>query len=146
MCVGFSLCSLAAALLLFNIVFYFLLYSSFLLRIPFRTNLANLFQVVIVACLLTCIFLSILVFSLSLHRLLLDFIFLVFPSLVSALLVALVCGGRLGSYAKMGPGARIEGGKWVKGASRLRIGSWNIGSLMETSIELVKILKIGRLI
>ncbi|XP_059306307.1 uncharacterized protein LOC132057711 [Lycium ferocissimum] len=52
--------------------------------------------------------------------------------------VALVIEGRLGSCSRPG---RVGSGKWVRGASRLRVGSWNIGTLTGKSIELVKILK-----
>ncbi|XP_059310716.1 uncharacterized protein LOC132062086 [Lycium ferocissimum] len=55
--------------------------------------------------------------------------------------VALVSDGRLGSCSRSGTGARVRRGKCVKGASRLRVGSWNIGTLTGKSIELVKILK-----
>nr|XP_009631337.1 craniofacial development protein 2-like [Nicotiana tomentosiformis] len=43
--------------------------------------------------------------------------------------------------SSVGIGGRVRSSKWVKGASRLRVGSWNIGTLTGKYIELVKILK-----
>lgn len=61
--------------------------------------------------------------------------------------MALVIDGRLGSRPRLGlgEGARGKGGKWDKGASRLRVESWNIGTLTAKSIELVEILKKRRI-
>ncbi|XP_059292361.1 uncharacterized protein LOC132045797 [Lycium ferocissimum] len=58
-------------------------------------------------------------------------------------LLALVDDGRLGSCSRTG--VRVGGGRWVKGVSSLRVGSWNIGTLTGKSIELVKILKKRRI-
>ncbi|KAH0775691.1 hypothetical protein KY290_007102 [Solanum tuberosum] len=42
-------------------------------------------------------------------------------------------------------GARVRGGKGVKGDDGQRVGSWNIGILMRKSIQLLKILKKARI-
>lgn len=61
--------------------------------------------------------------------------------------MAVVDGVDLGSclWVGIGSGASAEAGgrkgKGVKGGFRLRVGSWNIGSLLEKSIEPVKILR-----
>lgn len=47
----------------------------------------------------------------------------------------------LGSCPQLRPGARGSSSKGVKGSHKLRLGSWNIGSLMGKSIDLVKIFK-----
>nr|XP_009601685.1 uncharacterized protein LOC104096931 [Nicotiana tomentosiformis] len=64
-----------------------------------------------------------------------------------------VCNGRVGSCPQggrvegrgvgygLGGGTEPSGGKGNKGACRLRIGSWNIGTLTGKSIELAKILQ-----
>ncbi|XP_055830866.1 uncharacterized protein LOC129899892 [Solanum dulcamara] len=52
-----------------------------------------------------------------------------------------VSDGRLGSCSRFGSRARVGRAKGAEGASRLRVGSWNIGTLSGKSIELVKILK-----
>ncbi|XP_059285715.1 uncharacterized protein LOC132039194 [Lycium ferocissimum] len=67
----------------------------------------------------------------------------VFPRIFA--LLALVRDGRLGSCSRLGSGTRVREAKGVKGASRLRVGSWNIGTLSGKSIELVKILKKRRI-
>nr|XP_016483521.1 PREDICTED: uncharacterized protein LOC107804194 [Nicotiana tabacum] len=68
-------------------------------------------------------------------------------------IAAVVCNGSVGSCPRggrvarwglrQGSGAGTEhiGGKGSKGAYRLRIGSWNIGTLTGKSIELAKILQ-----
>lgn len=56
-------------------------------------------------------------------------------------------GVGFGSGLKYGLGlsqgwrARDSRARWDEGASRLRVGSWNIGMLQGMSIELVKILR-----
>ncbi|XP_055824437.1 uncharacterized protein LOC129892958 [Solanum dulcamara] len=60
---------------------------------------------------------------------------------VHIVLVALVTDGRLGSCPQLGVKARGNSGKRETGFRKLRVGSWNIGSLTGKSIELVKSLK-----
>ncbi|KAG5602889.1 hypothetical protein H5410_034259 [Solanum commersonii] len=56
-------------------------------------------------------------------------------------LVDLVSDGGFESCLRLRPRPRENSGKWVTGSHKLRVGSWNIGSLTGKSIELVKILK-----
>ena len=56
-------------------------------------------------------------------------------------LVALGTNGGLGSCHRLGSEARGSSGKRGTGVLKLRVGSWNIGSLTGKSIELVKSLK-----
>ncbi|XP_055826424.1 uncharacterized protein LOC129894820 [Solanum dulcamara] len=57
------------------------------------------------------------------------------------ILVALVTGGGIGSCPQLGLKARGNSGKRETGFQKLRVGSWNIGSLIGKSIELVKSLE-----
>ncbi|KAG5605655.1 hypothetical protein H5410_027147 [Solanum commersonii] len=59
----------------------------------------------------------------------------------SIFLVDLVHDGGIESYLRLRPRKRENSGKRVTGSHKLRVGSWNIGSLTGKSIELVKILK-----
>ncbi|WMV29994.1 hypothetical protein MTR67_023379 [Solanum verrucosum] len=59
----------------------------------------------------------------------------------SIFLVDLVSDGGFESCLRLTPRTREISGKWVTGSHKLRVGSWNIGSLTGKSIELVKILK-----
>ncbi|WMV29422.1 hypothetical protein MTR67_022807 [Solanum verrucosum] len=59
----------------------------------------------------------------------------------SIFLVDLVSDGGFESCLRLRPRTRENSGKWVTGSHKLRVGSWNIGSLTGKSIELVKILK-----
>ncbi|KAG5619924.1 hypothetical protein H5410_005142 [Solanum commersonii] len=53
----------------------------------------------------------------------------------------LVSDGGFESYFRLRPRTRENSGKWVTGSHKLRVGSWNIGSLTGKSIDLVKIFK-----
>jgi len=55
--------------------------------------------------------------------------------------VDLVSDGGNESCLRLRPRSREHRGKWVTVSHNVRVGSWNIGSLMGKSIELVKILK-----
>jgi len=55
--------------------------------------------------------------------------------------VDLVSDGGNESCPRLRPRSREHRGKWVTVSHNVRVGSWNIGSLMGKSIELVKILK-----
>ncbi|KAG5571716.1 hypothetical protein H5410_061482 [Solanum commersonii] len=60
-------------------------------------------------------------------------------------LVDLVYNGGSESCLRLRPRTRENSGKRVAGSHKLRVGSWNIGSLTGKSVELVKILKKRRI-